>query len=460
MEPGLERADRYGHSVAIAHGLAVVGSPQDEPENGHPTQNRGSASLYRANGDDGDLFESEAIKKFQADDAEDDDEFGSSVAIGKKKCFVVVIGAPQDDDNAVNAGAAYVFESMDKDGDVWSSTKKLLADDGRRNDRFGTAVATDGHKILVGAPNDDNEGSVYIFMKKGCDDDDDDKKGKDWDDDWDWKKVDYSEKMKGWDGEKKKCMGKWVQVQKLTPTEPENRGRFGLSVAMSGCLIAVGAPHSNRALGTVYIFRKEWWAWKQLKKIEGPNFSRDDTHPPPPDLFGYDVALDWNLLIVGAPFFGDKNGIAYGYYHKDKDGDVWSDPVTIPSSSPPHPPPHPDHLYGWSVAVEKKHDFNFNTGNDPDFAALALVGAPTTRQNTDDRVYAFRSDDGGAMWTQELVFADDTSPSNAIPASDEFGYALAISKNVAIIGAPSYARRIDPRNTGTAYIASSFKDAP
>ena len=69
-----------------------------------------------------------------------------------------------DDDNGDNSGSAYVFE---RSGDVWTQKNKLLADDGASGDYFGGSVAISGDTLVVGSPQDNDGGSVYVFKRSG-----------------------------------------------------------------------------------------------------------------------------------------------------------------------------------------------------------------------------------------------------------------------------------------------------
>ena len=87
--------------------------------------------------------------------------FGSSVAVQNT---VIVVGAR----TAYGTGAAYVFGF---NGATWVDEDTLTATDAATNDRFGTAVDIDGDVIVVGSPeNDDNgtnSGSFYVFRFQG-----------------------------------------------------------------------------------------------------------------------------------------------------------------------------------------------------------------------------------------------------------------------------------------------------
>ena len=59
--------------------------------------------------------------KIIASDGASSDNFGQSVSHGDS---VLVVGAFNEDDNGSNSGAVYVYS---KSGDLWVETQKLLA---------------------------------------------------------------------------------------------------------------------------------------------------------------------------------------------------------------------------------------------------------------------------------------------------------------------------------------------
>ena len=72
----------------------------------------------------------------------------------------IVVGAPYDDDEASDAGVAFVFDATNPS----ASPTKITANDAAAGDNFGTTVAVCGDMIAVGSPVDGNgTGSVYIF---------------------------------------------------------------------------------------------------------------------------------------------------------------------------------------------------------------------------------------------------------------------------------------------------------
>ena len=100
-------------------------------------------------------------QKLFPDDGVADDRFGWSVAISGD---VAVIGTYLDDDSGKDSGSAYTYVF---DGAAWVQERKLLAPDGEDDDQFGSVVALSGKLALIGAPLDDdngtNSGSVYAF---------------------------------------------------------------------------------------------------------------------------------------------------------------------------------------------------------------------------------------------------------------------------------------------------------
>jgi hypothetical protein len=143
-------SDFFGFSVAVGCGRIVVGAPGDD-DNG-----AGSGSVYIY-----DLDGNNEIK-ITASDGARLDGFGHSVAVG---CGRIVVGADGDEDNGSDSGSAYIY---DLNGNELS---KITAFDGAANDNFGYSVAVGCGRIVVGAPfndgNGDNYGAAYIYDLDG-----------------------------------------------------------------------------------------------------------------------------------------------------------------------------------------------------------------------------------------------------------------------------------------------------
>ena len=124
----------------------------------------------------------------------------------------------------VTAGAAYVFE---RDGEDWTQTAKLIADDGTEGDSFGWSVALEDGTALVGArrtdePNGEDGGAAYLFGTDG-------------------------------DG--------WAQRAKIAPDGATAGARAGSSVALAGPTALLGATNDaatsvsrEEEVGSVSVF--------------------------------------------------------------------------------------------------------------------------------------------------------------------------------------------------------------
>ena len=109
--------------------------------------------------------------KLSADDGDEEDLFADSVALSADGSIALAGASGDDDPNGMRAGSVYVFTS---NGETWTQQEKLAADDGEERDRFGGSVAVSGNSGtgLIGAsgdedPNGEDEpnggGSAYVF---------------------------------------------------------------------------------------------------------------------------------------------------------------------------------------------------------------------------------------------------------------------------------------------------------
>lgn len=150
-----DEGDNFGTAVDIDGDTIVVGADRDEDLNG---RRAGSAYIFvRSDGG----WTQQA--KLAADDGSPNANFGSSVATERGFVF---IGAPANPTSA-QTGATYVFTRTDG---TWNQTVRLTADDGDDGDRFGFSVAASRRTLLAGAPGDGDPngwsaGSAYVFER-------------------------------------------------------------------------------------------------------------------------------------------------------------------------------------------------------------------------------------------------------------------------------------------------------
>jgi hypothetical protein len=152
-DPGND--DRFGHSVAIADDLIVVGAPQD----GDST-NESSGSAYVFTRADGEWAERQKLVPWVADPEQG---FGWSVAVEGAN---LLIGAPWYSSEGVRrAGCAWLFRPS---GVRWAPSGQLMADGAAPSDLLGE-IAISGHTAVLGARLTDvdgctHAGAAHVFL--------------------------------------------------------------------------------------------------------------------------------------------------------------------------------------------------------------------------------------------------------------------------------------------------------
>jgi hypothetical protein len=260
-----EASDHFGFSVATNGDFIIVGAPD---ANVNEFINSGSAYMFYRNQGGTDNWGQ--VAKLTPNDPESYAYFGASVALGYGVQFkTALVGASGKDGTATASGAAYIFNEG-------IQIKKLTAPDARAEAYFGDSVAyTDNwfHWIVVGAPGDFNgsekqTGSAYLFER-------------------DWGSP-----------------NSWGFNIKITPSDGDDDDFFGDSVAISGDTVVIGAPHALTNKGAAYVFKPFWVSWEQAKKLmptDGENYG----------FFGYAVAVEGDVVAVGAPSYNPGWGCAF-----------------------------------------------------------------------------------------------------------------------------------------------------
>jgi len=295
--------------------------------------------------------------KLTASDGAALDFFGYSVAIAGD---TVVVGAPLDDDNSTSSGSAYVYIST---GTTWTQQTKLTASDSAENNNFGRSVAIAGDIIVVGAYVANNDrGSAYVFKHTGT---------------------------------------TWTQQAKLTASDGAANDWFGLSVAISGNTVVVGAnldDDNGTASGSAYVFTLTGTAWTQQAKLtasDGAGF----------DQFGYSVAIAGNTIVVGARF----GGSAYVFAHSGTS--TWTQQAKLTTSDGAALD-----QFGWSVAIEG--DTIVVGANQDDVNGITDSGSACVFTRT------------GTIWTEQAKLTASDGAEN-----DGFGVSVVIAGGTIVVGA-------------------------
>lgn len=286
---------------------------------------------------------------------------------------------------------------------VYTEQTILSASDAAQSDGFGYNVSFDYDTLVVGAPFADpggapNEGSAYVFTRNqgGAD--------------------------------------TWGQVVKLVPSLGAAGDQFGRSVAVDGDWIAVGAPFDSIGIGTnsgtVYLYYRNQGgadAWGEVTRIYPADFASND-------YFGFSLALDGDILAVGAyqddDAAGADQGGAYMFYRNQGGANAWGLVTKI---------------YAADAAAGDQFGFSLDFNNDHLLVGSPLAdGAAGADQGA---AYLFGRNQGGAdAWGQAVKFIP-TAPG----AEDRFGHAVSLFGDTVVVGAP-FKDGSAGANQGAAYV--------
>jgi hypothetical protein len=289
-----EFADSFGSSVALYGDTLAVGADNEASaatrSNGNQQDDSapGAGAVYvfvRS----GTTWTQQAYLKASNTGAAD--AFGASLALyedtlavgaDREASATTGVNGNQQDDTAPVAGAVYVFV---RHGATWTQEAYLKASNAEAYDGFGSSLALYGDTLAVGAPGEDSAargldgnqqdntansaGAVYVFVRNGT---------------------------------------TWLQQAYVKASNADVADLFGLSVALGGDTLAVGAygeasaatgpdgdQEDNTAsfAGAVYVFVRTGTRWTQRAYLKASNTEAYDG-------FGSSVALCGDTLAVGA----------------------------------------------------------------------------------------------------------------------------------------------------------------
>ncbi len=201
--------------------------------------------------------------------------FGASVGVANGRAL---IGAPgQTVAGVAGAGAAYVYESS---GGNWPLAGTLIATQPRENAAFGYSVSADSTRFLVGAFQDGAQGNAigagYLFRA-----------------------VDRS------------------LESTLLATQPQPGELMGISVAIDGESAVLGSAAydlpGGSGEGAAHIFERVLGSWAETALLVAADADVGDN-------FGRAVAVDANVIVIGAPAKGRENPLEGAAYVYAKDG--------------------------------------------------------------------------------------------------------------------------------------------
>ncbi|MBK8284974.1 MAG: Ig-like domain repeat protein [Ahniella sp.] len=354
--------DRFGRSLSMAGNLLAIGSPTDDSGiladagSVYVFQYTGSAWVFQA--------------KINPPVPEQNGAFGAAVAIIEDR---LAIGSPlATTADGATSGAVYIYRL---NGNTWALEQNIDPAARSANDNFGSSLAIDSTNLVAGARTGDasaaSAGSVWVFTRSGT---------------------------------------IWSEQQRLTANDGATADNFGLSVALSGNSVIVGANLARisalEAAGAAYVFTRSGSIWTQQQKLVAPVAGELDE-------FGVDVDLEGDTAIVG---------------HRNEDGTfansgaariytraagVWTLTTTLTASDAAD-----NDFFGLTVALD---------------GPFALVGA-----YTEDRTglidagaaYIYERSQGG-VWSQKDKFIASDAAN-----IDQFGFEVALAPGLGLVGAP------------------------
>lgn len=282
-----------------------------------------------------------------------------------------------------SAGAVYAYQDY---SGYWVLFDSFVSPASADGDLFGASVAIDGNTIVVGSPGAAlgsgqpaiSAGRAYVYsLSTSC---------------------------------TPTCNESISLDVPLEETPPQQGDQFGFSVAVSGNVIAVGAPYADASGGAVYVYQRTSASSNVfgITSLVGYGDAGDE--------FGYAVATDGTQLLIGVPngsvtpagttyhsgrayfFTVQSNGqVVYNYY--------------VGAASPAD-----GRRFGSSVAIN---------------SANAAVGAPVSIGGPDASVDVFTKDGTGTYrFTTEMI-----SPSPEWSPKDDYGDAVAFNGTLLAVGA-------------------------
>ncbi len=420
--------DEFGRSVAVSGETVVVGAPLEDSStvgiNNTPNESASQAGAAYVFVRNGGVWSQQAYLK--ASQVTAGDLFGWSVAVSGN---MVVVGAYGEDsstpginsppnESASSAGASYVFV---RNGTSWIQHAHLKSAQVTSGDGFGTSVAVDGSRVLIGAPSEDSSttginstpnesgpgsGAAYTFVLSGTT----------------WSQEAY------------------MKSSAATLGYAGVGEGFGHSVAVSGNTVVVGAPGDNSSAtgvnstpdewafssGAVYVFVRNSGTWSQQAYLKASQVTEFD-------VFGSSVAVSGDTVVVGAyqedssstginstPDEGASNaGAAYVFV---RSGTTWSQEAYLKAAQV-----RASDQFGNAVAVSgntvvvgARWESSSTTG---------INSMPDQSAFTAGAAYVFVRN--GSVWTQQAYLK-----ASQVTAGDKFGESVAVSGDTVVVGAP------------------------
>jgi choice-of-anchor B domain-containing protein len=197
--------------------------------------------------------------------------------------------------------------------------------------------------------------------------------------------------------------GSWAEMAKVTARDAQPGDGFGYSIAADGSLLIVGHPASANGRGAAYIFERRGAEWQQTGEIVPTSATANDS-------IGMAVAIDGDVALVGGA------GSAYVFR---RSGGNWSQEAVLSGSDAVA-----GDGFGRALVID---------------GTRAIVGAPL---QAEARGAAYLFDRGAEGWSETAKLLSRT-----VSAGSRLGSSVAILRDFAVASAPGR-----DENTGAVYL--------
>jgi hypothetical protein len=207
----------------------------------------------------------------------------------------------------------------------------------------------------------------------------------------------------------------WTSQGKVNATPPLLNEKFGISAAIDGDWMAVGASESTvgiaRATGSVHMFKRNGDEWEFRQTL----FTRS---PLVFQIFGCAVSLRGNTLVVGS--WGSNSFAGRAFVFTRDGNDVWTQTRML---EPLDPQPSKPALFAWSLSLD------IPIGAPP----VIAVGRPNDGDASHGAIYVFEFADGDWSQVAKLVSPDPV-------AAQQLGTTVSVQDGLIVGGMPRAAR--------------------
>ncbi len=286
--------------------------------------------------------------------------FGEAIAMDGNRA---IVGAPEEKVCGPDSGAAYVYE-RDPEWGTWEAVARITPDPCRENAFFGNAVALHGDRALISAsaeffatPEPD---AAFVFERRGTD---------------------------------------WEQTAALTGENDVQEGAFAADVALTErhAVVSTRGDYQGTFGGAVYVFTydAETEGWNREARLTSER-------PVERGILGGTLSAYGNRIAVSAPmYFADALGEVHIFEREESTGD-WITATVLPDMDD----------FSVPVSLHGSH---------------MLVGERRAGSNRSGHATLYKQTDGGA-WNKLQTLTP------RVPYEDgAFGSAVAVHDDWALI---------------------------